>query len=84
MRQFSDEAARKLEAIYSTADVVAQRRAKLDRLNVRPGESVFVWPRFSLRGDGCCRRRGGTVVGVDISDLIAFARARNAYRLSAR
>src|SRR5829696_1809889 len=62
MLQFSDEAARKLEAIYSSADVVAQRRAMLDRLSLRPGESVIeyrLWPRFSLRGDGCCRRRDG-------------------------
>jgi ubiquinone/menaquinone biosynthesis C-methylase UbiE len=41
MLQFSDEAARKLEAIYSSADVVAQRRATLNRLGLRPGESVI-------------------------------------------
>jgi arsenite methyltransferase len=38
--QFSDKAARTLEAIYASADVVAQRRATLDRLALAPSESV--------------------------------------------
>ena len=38
--QFSDKATRTLEAIYASADVVAQRRATLDRLALAPGESV--------------------------------------------
>src|SRR3954447_4355064 len=38
--QFDDKAARSLEAIYSSADVVAQRQATLERLALVPGESV--------------------------------------------
>ena len=41
MLQFSDEAARKLEAIYSSVDIIAQRRATLERLALNPGESVI-------------------------------------------
>src|SRR5215217_6320722 len=82
MLQFSDEAARKLEAIYSSADVVAQRRAMLDRLSLRPGESVIdigCGPGFLCEEMAVAVAETGTVVGVDISeDLIAFARARNA------
>src|SRR5215207_5193269 len=82
MLQFSDEAARKLEAIYSSADVVAQRRAMLDRLSLRPGESVIdigCGPGFLCGDMAVAVAETGTVVGVDISeDLIAFARARNA------
>src|SRR5215207_8061207 len=82
MLQFSDEAARKLEAIYSSADVVAQRRAMLDRLSLRPGESVIdigCGPGFLCEEMAVAIAETGTVVGVDISeDLIAFARARNA------
>ena len=39
--QFSDKAARSLETIYSSADVVAQRQATLERLVLRSGESVI-------------------------------------------
>ena len=41
MLQFDDEAARKLETVYSSADVVAQRSATLERLRLRPGEEVI-------------------------------------------
>lgn len=36
--QFDDEASRRIEAIYSTPDVVAQRQAVLLALEARPGE----------------------------------------------
>ena len=35
---FSDEAAKKLIAAYSSVDLVRQRDATLQRLNLRPGE----------------------------------------------
>jgi 23S rRNA U2552 (ribose-2'-O)-methylase RlmE/FtsJ len=68
MLQFSDEAARKLEAIYSSADVVAQRRAMLDRLSLRPGESVIdigCGPGFLCEEMAVAVAETGTVVGVD-------------------
>ena len=39
--QFSNKAARALERIYSSVDVVAQRKATLERLALRSGESVI-------------------------------------------
>src|SRR5829696_94328 len=41
MLQFDNEAARKLETIYSSPDFVAQRSATLERLRLRPGEEVI-------------------------------------------
>jgi len=38
---FTDTAARKLEAVYQTPDVVAQRRETLRALAIRPGERVL-------------------------------------------
>ena len=40
MLRFDDAAARHLEAMYSTPDVIAQRRWTRQALNLRPGESV--------------------------------------------
>ena len=40
--QFNDKAARALERVYSSVDVVAQREATLERLALRSGESVIV------------------------------------------
>ncbi len=39
--QFDDEASRRIEAIYSTPDVVAQRQAVLLALEAKPGERVL-------------------------------------------
>ena len=39
--QFDEEAARRLEAIYTTPDVVEQRREVLAALGLRPGEAVI-------------------------------------------
>jgi arsenite methyltransferase len=38
---FSNDAAEKLIAAYSSADLVRQRDATLQRLNLRPGEHVI-------------------------------------------
>lgn len=41
MIQFDEETSRRVEAIYSTPDVVAQREAVLRALRLRPGEHVL-------------------------------------------
>ena len=82
MLQFRDERARKLEAIYSSADVVAQRGATIERLNLRAGEVVIdigCGPGFLCEHMAELVGNTGRVVGIDISqDLLAAARARNA------
>src|SRR5829696_9236910 len=81
MLQFDNEAARKLETIYSSPDVVAQRSATLERLRLRPGEEVIdvgCGPGFLCEQMADCVGPKGRVVGVDVSeDLLAFARGRN-------
>ena len=49
MLRYSDEAARKLETIYSSADVVAQRKATLDRLRLVRGRSSIGLATFRNR-----------------------------------
>src|SRR5215207_6522635 len=79
--QFSDKAARRLEAIYASADVVAQRRATLDRLALAPGESVVdigCGPGFLCEQMADAVGERGRVLGVDVSDdLLTIARGRN-------
>ena len=79
--QFSDKAARTLEAIYASADVVAQRRATLDRLALAPSESVVdigCGPGFLCEEMADAVGESGRVLGVDVSDdLLTFARGRN-------
>ena len=41
MIEFDEEQSRQVEAVYATADVVAQRRAVLESLALRPGERVL-------------------------------------------
>jgi arsenite methyltransferase len=81
MLRFRDERARKLEAIYSSADVVAQRIATLERLDLRAGEAVIdigCGPGFLCEQMADAVGNTGRVLGVDISeDLLAAARARN-------
>src|SRR3954465_2794093 len=81
MLQFDNEAARKLETIYSSPDVVAQRSATLERLRLRPGEEVIdvgCGPGFLCEQMADCVGPTGRVLGVDVSeDLLAFARGRN-------
>ena len=81
MLQFDNEAARNLETIYSSPDVVAQRSATLERLRLRPGEEVIdvgCGPGFLCEQMADCVGPKGRVLGVDVSeDLLAFARGRN-------
>src|SRR5215207_8018242 len=81
MLRYSDEAARQLETIYSSADVVAQRKATLDRLRLVRGESVIdigCGPGFLCEQMAEIVGSKGRVLGIDVSeDLLAFARNRN-------
>ena len=38
---FDEKASRRVEAVYTTADVVAQREALLEMVSPRPGERVL-------------------------------------------
>src|SRR5215208_4449130 len=79
--QFSNKAARALERIYSSADVVAQRKATLERLALRSGESVIdigCGPGFLCEEMAQAVGESGRVVGIDISDdLLTVARERS-------
>ena len=81
MLRYSDEAARQLETIYSSADVVAQRKATLDRLRLVRGEAVIdigCGPGFLCEQMAEVVGSAGQVLGVDASeDLLTFARGRN-------
>jgi ubiquinone/menaquinone biosynthesis C-methylase UbiE len=81
MLQFSEEAARKLEEVYSTPDIIAQRRATLDLLALAPGESLIdigFGPGFLCEQMAEIVGSKGRVLGIDISeDLLALARHRN-------
>ena len=53
--EFTDEAARQLEKVYLTRDVIAQRMETIRHLNLSQGERVLdigVWPGLSVRKYG--------------------------------
>lgn len=77
---YSEEAAQRLVAIYSTPDVIAQREAIVERLALKIGDRVIdvgCGPGFL-----CERMAGevgvaGQVLGIDVSeDLVRFAGQR--------
>ena len=74
---FSNDAAEKLIAAYRTPDMVRQRDATLQRLNLKPGERVIdigCGPGFLCKSMAAAVSPTGRVVGIDISeDLIDFA-----------
>ena len=80
MLAFTDEAARRLQAIYTTPDIAAQRRAALDLLQLRSAESIIdvgCGPGFLSEEMADAVGPKGHVLGVDISeDLLAFAEER--------
>jgi ubiquinone/menaquinone biosynthesis C-methylase UbiE len=79
--EFSSDAAEKLIATYQTLDMVRQRDATLQRLNLNPGERVIdigCGPGFLAKQMAAAVGPTGRVVGIDISeDLISFAIRHN-------
>lgn len=77
---FDEAAARSLEVIYMTPDVVAQRARVLDLLALVPGERVLdigVGPGLLAHDLGRLVGENGAVTGIDPSaDMIAVAQAR--------
>jgi arsenite methyltransferase len=78
---FTDAAARQLESLYMTRDIVSQRNATLKELNLCEGESVLdvgSGPGFLAESVADAVGTSGRVVGVDISDdLVARSKRRN-------
>ena len=81
--QFDGETARRVEAIYSTPDVVAQREAVLQALGLRPGERVLdvgSGPGF-LAADMAVGA-SGRVRGIDISEGMVTISQRRCVNLT--
>jgi arsenite methyltransferase len=78
--QFDDDASRRLERIYSTPDVVEQRRAVLRALALRPSEHVLdigTGPGLLAAAMAAAVGPGGSVRGIDMSEsMLALARRR--------
>ncbi len=77
---FDEKAARRVETVYTTADVAAQRDALLEMVAPRPGERVLdlgSGPGFMTLEAGRMVRAGGAVFGVDKSaPMLALAEKR--------
>src|SRR5215469_341558 len=68
--QFDEEPSRRVEAIYSTPDVIAQREEVLRALELRPGEHVLdvgSGPGFLVADMAKVVGDSGRVRGIDIS-----------------
>jgi arsenite methyltransferase len=78
---FTREAARQLEKVYLTTDVVAQRAETLKQLALSGGERVLdigCGPGFLCESMAAAVGAKGRVTGIDISgDLIALCRSRD-------
>jgi arsenite methyltransferase len=76
---FSSDWAEKLIAAYRAPELIRQREATLQRLNLKPGERVVdvgCGPGFLCESMAAAVGPSGRVVGIDISqDLIGFATA---------
>lgn len=77
---FDQQVARALERMYQTPDVVAQRSRVIQRMELRPGQSVLdvgSGPGLLAADLAECVGAEGEVIGVDRSDaMVAMARAR--------
>ena len=63
--QFTDEAARQLEKLYLTRDVIAQRSETIRHLSLSAGERVLdIAPGFLCESMGEIVGRKGAVVGI--------------------
>ena len=80
--QFDDDAARRVEAIYSTPDVVEQRRVLIEALELSPGEralDIGSGPGLLACDLAAALGPAGAVVGVDPSEsMLAIAARRDA------
>lgn len=78
--EFDQEAARRLEAVYQTPDVVEQRIRTLRALNLQPGERVLdigSGPALLLRDMAMTVGVKGRAIGFDMSPaMLAMGRAR--------
>ena len=78
--QFDEETSRRVEAIYSTPDVVAQRKAVLQALELRTGERVLdvgSGPGFLAADMAVAVGDSGRVHGIDISEgMVAISHRR--------
>jgi ubiquinone/menaquinone biosynthesis C-methylase UbiE len=79
--EFTDEIADRLESLYMTSDVIAQREATLKHVNLSHGDSVLdigSGPGFLCESVAALVGAAGKVVGVDISrDLVLRSARRN-------
>ncbi len=75
-----DEAAGRIEALYRTPDIAAQRRATLRALALQPGERVVdigSGPGFLAAEMANAVGSSGRVIGIDLSpNMLALAQAR--------
>jgi arsenite methyltransferase len=87
MLQFDEEGSRRVEAIYTTPDVVEQRSIVRAALALAPGERVLdigSGPGLLAREMASEVGESGTVSGIDVSDsMLALARSRLAVEGSA-
>jgi len=78
--RFDEEASRKVEALYLTPDIVAQREAVLSALALRPGERVVdlgCGPGLLLAQMRELVGEQGELCGIDVSEsMIALAKQR--------
>jgi arsenite methyltransferase len=78
--QFDEETSRKVEPIYQTPEVIAQRRQVLKALDLRAGEQVLdIGSGPGLLADEMAASvgRNGRVCGIDTSeDMLAMSRKR--------
>jgi arsenite methyltransferase len=77
---YDEEASRRLEMIYVTSDVIAQRQAVVESLQLQPGERVLdvgSGPGFLVSEIAEVVGPSGVVYGVDISEsMVEMARQR--------
>ena len=81
MLEFDEDAARRVEAAYTTPDIVEQRSSVLSMLALQPGEHVLdigVGPGFLAAEMAFEVGAGGRVCGIDVSDsMLAIAATRD-------
>jgi trans-aconitate methyltransferase len=78
--QYDEAWTRRVEALYATSDMVAQRQAVLAGLAAQPGERIAdlgAGPGMLAAGRADCLGQGGAIQGIDISQpMVDLARRR--------